>query len=512
MKPLADHIWQSTLFAGILALVVWTLRRSRARVRHGLWMAGLAKFLLPFSALIAIGAHLPWRTSVHLAAPSISPAVLAVSEPFAAPAGIASAPTPSLLPAILLLTWLCGLAAIAGSWWVRWRRIAAAVRDGAPVDRQFAIRAVSCSAMVEPGVFGILRPVLLLPAGIFERLTAEQLETVIAHELYHVRHRDNLWATFQMLVETVFWFHPLVWWIGRRMVEKRERACDEAVLRAGGEPRIYAEAILSVCKFYTEAPVACVSGVTGANLKRRIEAIMSKNIGREMRPAQKLGLAIASLAAITVPITIGMLHSPTVRAQAQSLAPVSPAEQQRRTEFARANYRNASMVRTYVAYGPPDRVEDRTSDPQHPSQIWHYNYLPDFQHSAEFEFAPPDRGSRMRVNWPPPLATFIVDPRSDARWQLPRQASVAVYTSKQDVTVTVPLDSFSGQVDIIGTVAANGQKVAHVRDRANAGPGAQAEWRAGFTLGPGSYSCGLFVREVSSDRMYIEQIPFEITK
>jgi hypothetical protein len=164
-------------------------------------------------------------------------------------------------------------------------------------------------------VFGIVRPALLLPEGIFERLTAGQLQAVVAHELFHVRHRDNLVAAFQMFVETVFWFHPLVWWMGRRMGEERERSCDEAVLRAGSEPRIYAEAILNVCKFYTESPLACVSGVTGANLKKRIEAIMSKNVGSELRFRQKLGLTIAAMAAVAVPIVIGMAHAPVARAQ-----------------------------------------------------------------------------------------------------------------------------------------------------------------------------------------------------
>jgi bla regulator protein blaR1 len=84
----------------------------------------------------------------------------------------------------------------------------------------------------------------LLPEGIFDRLTPTQLEAVIAHELCHVRHRDNLIAAIHMFVETAFWFHPLVWWIGKRMVEERERACDEEVLRLGSEPRVYAEGIL----------------------------------------------------------------------------------------------------------------------------------------------------------------------------------------------------------------------------------------------------------------------------
>ena len=85
------------------------------------------------------------------------------------------------------------------------------------------------------------------------------MEAVIAHEVCHVRHRDNLIAAIHMLVETVFWFHPLVWWIGKRMVDDRERACDEEVLRLGSEPRVYAEGILSVCKLDAESPLACVS-------------------------------------------------------------------------------------------------------------------------------------------------------------------------------------------------------------------------------------------------------------
>ena len=111
---------------------------------------------------------------------------------------------------------------------------------------------------------------LLLPEGIANRLTPEQLQTILDHELCHVRRRDNLTAAIHMLVESVFWFHPLVWWIGARLVEERERACDEQVLRSGNEPRAYAEGILKVCQFYLASKLACVAGVSGAQLKMRI--------------------------------------------------------------------------------------------------------------------------------------------------------------------------------------------------------------------------------------------------
>ena len=126
---------------------------------------------------------------------------------------------------------------------------------------------MSAPGLVEPGVFGVFRPILLLPEGIGARLNEPQLEAILAHELCHVRRRDNLTATIHMAVQAVFWFHPLVWWLGARLVDERERACDEEVLRLGNRPQVYAAGILNICKLYVESPLACVSGVTGADLK-----------------------------------------------------------------------------------------------------------------------------------------------------------------------------------------------------------------------------------------------------
>jgi beta-lactamase regulating signal transducer with metallopeptidase domain len=128
---------------------------------------------------------------------------------------------------------------------------------------------------LEPGLFGILRPVLLWPREIDVRLDDAQVRAVLAHELTHARRRDNLTAAMHMFVEAVFWFHPLVWWIGARLVDERERACDEEVVRLGTAPDVYAESILKTCQYFVESPLTCVPGVTGSNLKKRIERIMS---------------------------------------------------------------------------------------------------------------------------------------------------------------------------------------------------------------------------------------------
>jgi beta-lactamase regulating signal transducer with metallopeptidase domain len=66
-----------------------------------------------------------------------------------------------------------------------------------------------------------------------------------------------------MVVETIFWFHPLVWWIRARLIDEGERACDEEVLRLGNEAEVYAAGILEAWKLYLELPLASVSGATG---------------------------------------------------------------------------------------------------------------------------------------------------------------------------------------------------------------------------------------------------------
>jgi uncharacterized protein (TIGR03435 family) len=316
VSALANHLWQSTWFAAIAGLLTLRLRNNRARVRYWVWLAASWKFLIPFSVLISLGGQVHWRTVPQAAEAGLSVVMGEVSQPFTA---AAASPAPaSTVPALLCTIWACGLLGISGSWWVRWRRIRAVVRAGKRVQLELPIRAVSSPTLLEPGVFGVFRPVLLLPEGLLDRLTAAQTRGVIAHEMCHVDHRDNLMAAIHMFVETVFWFHPLVWWIGKRMVEERERACDEEVLRLGSEPRAYAEGILEICKLYVESPLACVSGMAGANLRKRVVAIMRDHGGVRLSRAKKVLLAAAGALALAAPIGVGIVNAPVIRAQSAS--------------------------------------------------------------------------------------------------------------------------------------------------------------------------------------------------
>ena len=338
-----NHLWQSTVFAGVVWLLTVFLRKNQAQSRYVLWLIASAKFLIPFSLLMNLGSHLPWSRTPAVAQPAVFLAMETLGEPFAPvnPTHVASLPTPSalqdvlrLLPALLLLVWFVGSLAVLLVRYLRWRRLNSARRAVLPLQsgRELeALRGMERAAhlrqpinlilsqpALEPGILGIFRPALLLPAGIPEKLTDAQLESVIAHELCHVRRHDNLAAALHMLVEAVFWFHPLVWWIGARLVDERERACDEEVVRLGSDPQVYAESILKVCEFYAESPPFCAAGVTGSNLKKRIEAIMRNRIARNLEWSKKLLLTAAGVVAVAGPLVFGLLHTTQGHAKLQT--------------------------------------------------------------------------------------------------------------------------------------------------------------------------------------------------
>ena len=324
-----DHLWQSTLFAAIVGLLALLLRKNRAQTRYWLWLTASAKFLVPFSLLVVMGSHLDtsrWTPAAGaMAQPRLSgaieevfvPSLRAVTVPAAQPARA------SAIPALLVAAWICGFTVVLFSWWRAWWRIRGAVRAASPLHLKVPVEAMSSPSILEPAVFGIWRPVLMLPEGITDRLTPAQLEAILAHELCHIRRRDNLFAAVHMAIEAVFWFHPLVWWLGRRIVEERERACDEEVLRLGSEPQVYAEGILKVCEFYLASPLACAAGVTGSNLKKRIGGIMTHHNAKKLEFGKKLLLSAAGMLVVTTPVIVGVVNAPLIRAQSQSAAPVA---------------------------------------------------------------------------------------------------------------------------------------------------------------------------------------------
>jgi uncharacterized protein (TIGR03435 family) len=332
----SNHLWQSTIVgAGVAALTV-LCRRKRAGVRYALWLAASLKFLVPFAAFGAMGAAIGSRMAMRVpnAAPSALQSIadvpfVAAAVPDAAQATASGAATAHMAiswPVLLLAIWAAGCALVLAAWAVRFVRAWRMVRAAAPQDdgREVAILrrleaasrvgrplAVRFSdATIEPGVFGVRRPVLVWPRAMSARLSDDQIETILVHELTHVRRRDNLTAVAHGVVQAVCWFHPLVWWIGTRLVDERERACDEAVVAAGRDRQVYAESLLKTCQFCVGAPVTCMAGVTGSDLKRRVTTIMTATPGARLGAVSRAMLAGVLAAAVAVPVINGAARVP----------------------------------------------------------------------------------------------------------------------------------------------------------------------------------------------------------
>ena len=261
----------------------------------------------------------PIRHPVSVAAPVFPNTLVQIAQPFSlAPRPAVSVHTPfEWAPVAIGVVWVLGFLSIMLGRCRSWLGFRAALRTSTPVELPIPVPALITPGAEEPGVVGFLRPVLVLPFGAasWEHLNPRQLGAILTHELCHVHRRDNLFAGVHMMVEAVFWFHPLVWWIGSRMVEERELACDEEVLRRGCEPSDYVEGILKVCRFYVQSPLPCVSGVTGADVKRRLRAILSGSIADELSAARKMTLTAIGVAAFAAPILIGVLNAPASRAR-----------------------------------------------------------------------------------------------------------------------------------------------------------------------------------------------------
>lgn len=314
---LLNHLWQSTMVAAIAWLLAMSLRKNQARVRFWVWMAASVKFLLPFSFSIAAG---EWLGSVFTASFDVKPSLVGVVQQIELPFSQSEyfkAADPQVpvhrgewILISLAIAWFCGALLISARFLRRWLLARAALRDASPFKLAPTVPSFVTDELIEPGIFGVFRPVLLLPRGILDQLSSAQLEAIVAHEMCHVRRRDNLSFALHMVVEVLFWFHPAVWWIGEQLVAEREHACDEEVIRAGASANAYAEGILNVCKFCVELPPSCVSGVAGADLKQRIVNIMRNRRICKLSIGRKALLGTAAVASLAVPLMLGMGRAP----------------------------------------------------------------------------------------------------------------------------------------------------------------------------------------------------------
>ena len=341
---LAGHLGQATFFAALTWAAALALRRRDASACYGIWLMASAKFALPTGFLAALWPVAP--ISIRIGLPLVEPS----GEAF--PSAV---PRPNEFLCMLTVVWGLGVVALA--------------------VRSFINARTPCG----PAVHGILRPRVLLPAGVSDLLTPAELDAVLRHERAHITRLDTLTAAFHRTVACLFWFHPLVWWIERRLVEERERACDEQVVASGVSREAYASALLKISRYSTGA---LEPGMARSNLQQRLEEIMHFS----PTPGSVRRLVMVALGAILlVPIMLSregqkanvkVQYDKNVPAKAKDLyealargespkTDISEPELKRRQEYAKKRWGSleTDRARFYIALGPPTEIQSRPSEP-----------------------------------------------------------------------------------------------------------------------------------------------------
>lgn len=289
---LVHFLWQGAVIALMLAAANSVVRKSSARIRYGLACVAMALMVA------AIAGTLVWFGPMDSTARGSS----ATDDAFfaragnAAQAGAAAGATGlrdhlALWLPLLDCLWIAGVLVItvrsAGGWVVaqrlKWmstttvepvweqraRRLALALRVSRPVR-------MAASAIARlPMVVGWLRPVILVPASAFTGMDAQQLEALLAHELAHIRRHDYLVNLIQTAAETLLFYHPAVWWVGRRIRIERENCCDDLAVAACGDVLTYARALTRLEELRAREPqyaLAAGGGLLITRIRRLIAA------------------------------------------------------------------------------------------------------------------------------------------------------------------------------------------------------------------------------------------------
>ncbi len=300
---LLDFIWQGLLVAFLLWVALFLMRKRAAQARY---VAGLVA--------LAVLAMLPVVTAVlEYTAPDSS--VLVVSTGTVVSASTRAVPAGQAVPGS---AWMAALEAWALPVWsfgvlifaVRavWgcRRISVMRRLAVPASPDLLARVAEIGARMDlarparvlmtafagsPSVVGWFRPVILLPPATLLGLTPEQLEAVLAHELAHIRRYDSLVNAAQILVETLLFYHPAVWWISARIREERELCCDDVAVSSCGDALCYARALTRLERLRL---TALALGSAGGPLAYRIRRLMGAG-GRYDSPSKLPGVLALAL-------------------------------------------------------------------------------------------------------------------------------------------------------------------------------------------------------------------------
>jgi beta-lactamase regulating signal transducer with metallopeptidase domain len=348
---LVHFCWQ----AAALALVYWladvALSKTRSQTRY---LLALGAMLLMLASALSTFAYEETHANSELSSPGASSLVASAAGGSAISTDLvpslrldsAGVTTPPALQQLsqffpwIDVVWLFGVACLSirtiGGWCMleRLRRKATveapeAVRESfARLCKRLGITSrvgLRISVHLQgPLAMGIVRALVILPASALMALTPEQLESVLAHELAHIRRADYFWNLIQTTVETLFFFHPAVWWLGGRLRHHRELCCDDAAVQACSDPLIYATALLRLEERRNQQ-LSLAMALDGHRSASTLRARISRLLGEtnsEQRPRELVPLPLAAIGALFL---LALVTGPHLFAGLRSTMPVEIA-------------------------------------------------------------------------------------------------------------------------------------------------------------------------------------------
>ncbi len=352
---LLHFLWQGTAIAALAAAVIPLFRESTTRYFIGLGALALM--------LVSFGITLAWLSSdggsaVATVAPLAHVNALPMPS-FAVPAQEFVSPTGNDF-AWVARAWLAGVCLLAlriGFGLLLLEQLRRRSLSSLPAgvlavchDLQKrlgiarAVRFCECQLVAVPSVIGFVRPIVLLPMRALTGLTPDQLEAVIAHELGHVQRFDVVVNFFQVIAETLFFFHPAVWWLNRRIRADREDCCDDVAIAACGRKVDYARA-LATMESWRAAPefaMAATGGAVAGRVARLLGVRHEKNgtraagvftaslvlTGALLAGAASMGFAKPALASVTAAL-VEQVDIPVEVAQVEPAPAAQPAAKPR---------------------------------------------------------------------------------------------------------------------------------------------------------------------------------------
>jgi beta-lactamase regulating signal transducer with metallopeptidase domain len=323
-RALVHLVWQASIVALLLAGTLAAMRRSSANARYAVSCAALVVTIALPVATAFVSFEPPTPTAPGT---SVAPIALVATEaPMQAQApvdtlrGVGAIPLDPALPWVVGF-WLAGVTLLSARIGValvsahrladsgidtlprEWNAILRRLVDTMGIDR--AVRLLESTRVDVPTVVGWLRPVILVPASALTGLTPQQLETVLAHELAHIRRHDFVVNLAQTVVETLFFYHPAVWWISNRVRVEREHCCDDAAVAVCGDAVGYARALTTLEEMRAgRLPSTALASTGGSLLERvrRLVGLSDDDLGSTRPIAALIALAIVT-AAIAIPLS-----------------------------------------------------------------------------------------------------------------------------------------------------------------------------------------------------------------